>query len=147
MAHGGGDLTGVGHRWDVDGAHDDLGVRDPDAHVAPEALVLGPQRAQRRAESVAVGDLTVAYDAQCEVGAGGAAQPNDAVELDLGGDHTTGLDVESDDGACLRARGEGEGHRESRRSSAQGPGRFRPNDLLRHTSSQPPGCALQNRAR
>ena len=97
VAHGCVDLDLVGERRDVDGAHDDLRVGDADAHLLPEALVLGPQLAQRRADGVDVDDLAIADDAEREGDAGRALEAHDAVDGHLGGDCAARLDVQADD--------------------------------------------------
>ena len=110
VADGRVDLRRVGHRRDVDAAHDDLRVRDPDAHVAPEALVLAPEARQGGTDGLDVGDLAVAHDADREVDARRALEAHDAVDGDLGGNHAAGLDVQPDNRPGLGSCVEREGH-------------------------------------
>jgi len=62
--------------------------------------VFAPELLERCRDGVDIDDLAVTDDPDRQVGAGGALEADNAVDRDLGGDDTAGLDVESDDGAA-----------------------------------------------
>ena len=97
LLDGGGEgLRVVDHDVEVERAHHDALVGDPEPHPLGE-LVVGEERLERLRKSDRIGDLAVAHDAGLELGDRTAGQGEGSVDADFGGGEVARVELEAHD--------------------------------------------------
>ncbi len=87
---------GVGHRRQVDGAHDHARSGDADPDLALLQTELPPEPLDRRGDGAGVEDLALAHRVERQRDLAEGPQRDGVVELDVGDPHRVGADVEAD---------------------------------------------------